>query len=99
MINNLIKSNKICPDCNSEMLVDTGICLTTYPPQYHFTCPECGKELNDHWPNSTYNCMPIDTGCEHYFEVQVVNGQLVSVCRKCGKIGDRQNYFATGNTY
>lgn len=32
-----------CPDCGEIVKVNTDIVLTSYPPQYHWFCPKCGK--------------------------------------------------------
>lgn len=32
-----------CPDCGEVVKVNTDIVLTSYPPQYHWVCPKCGK--------------------------------------------------------
>lgn len=32
-----------CPDCGEIVKVNTDIVLTSYPPQYHWVCPKCGK--------------------------------------------------------
>lgn len=30
-----------CPECGEELLMDTMVVLTTYPPQRGFHCPKC----------------------------------------------------------
>lgn len=32
-----------CPDCGEVVKVNTDIVFTSYPPQYHWVCPKCGK--------------------------------------------------------
>lgn len=32
-----------CSDCGEVVKVNTDIVLTSYPPQYHWVCPKCGK--------------------------------------------------------
>lgn len=34
---------KKCPKCGEVVKVNTDIVLTSYPPQYHWVCPKCGK--------------------------------------------------------
>lgn len=34
-----------CPKCNTDMIVDATIILTSYPPQYTLICPECGHTI------------------------------------------------------
>ena len=40
-----------CDYCDIE-LKDTGIVLTSYPPQYPYRCPQCGREycFNESYP-------------------------------------------------
>ena len=48
-INNINTRDKIlfkkirCPKCGAEAIVNTGIVLTSDPPQYNVDCPNCGR--------------------------------------------------------
>ena len=103
MVTNVTVSTKKCPNCGSDMIVDNNIVLTSYPPQYKYVCPKCGEVAND-WViyNGNFNADDMTTTttpieqpntCNHKFVVQVVSGELVSVCERCGKIGDRKDYY------
>ena len=40
----LINFKKIrCKKCGAEAIVNTGIILTSDPPQYNVDCPNCGR--------------------------------------------------------
>ena len=51
----MTKFRKTCPDCGcefeyeaSDLSMDCGVCLTTYPPKYntYVVCPCCGKRIH-----------------------------------------------------
>lgn len=100
MKNYIINSSKKCSKCGSDMVIDDTHILTTYPPQYSYECSKCGNIETDWviYNKSQYidsdNTPGITTNkCEHRFLVQLISGQLVSVCERCGKIGDTKDYF------
>ena len=37
-----IKTNILCPKCNTPLIKDKHIVLTTYPCKYRYFCEECG---------------------------------------------------------
>lgn len=41
------------------------------------------------------NISTTNSTCEHHFVVQILNGYYVSVCSKCGKIGETKQAFKT----
>jgi len=46
---------KICPKCGHVMTINTDLVLTSNPPQYYYTCSNCGYKESDYNP-------PIGTG-------------------------------------
>jgi len=92
--------NIVCPTCGHELIEDTSLILTTHPPQTRWNCPTCGytetRFTGDKFFINPSNIEVIIPSCDHDFKVEVVNGELVSVCRKCGKIGDRRKTFEVG---
>lgn len=34
----------MCENCGNKAVVDTSVVLTTYPPQYSYSCPTCGHK-------------------------------------------------------
>ena len=34
----------ICKKCGNKAIVDTSVVLTTYPPQYSYSCPSCNDK-------------------------------------------------------
>ncbi len=45
-IKQIYREIEVCPDCNIPMSKKTDFVLTTYPPQYLWVCPQCGKTIN-----------------------------------------------------
>ena len=41
---NLQETDIKCPKCGEPIYKDLSIVLTTYPPQYRYTCLKCGWE-------------------------------------------------------
>ena len=76
--------------------------LLTYPAQYTVECENCGETSrvfetdlitevaylenpDNKWESLTTGST---NGCQHTFEIKLVNGRYVTYCTKCGKIGD-----------
>ena len=36
-----------CDKCNQEMIIDP-IVLTSYPPQFSYSCPQCGGKVTSY---------------------------------------------------
>lgn len=74
-----------CPVCGFEMVKDTSIVLTTYPPQYRWDCPHCGHSETRYEYTPKYKIDPVSdndwsyhptitstntgTGCEYKIPV------------------------------
>lgn len=44
-----------CPECGTSLAADGNV-LTSYPPQYPYTCPKCGYQtvLDKFYPSEEY---------------------------------------------
>lgn len=93
--------NKRCEKCGGTLYANISVALSSRPDQYTCCCEACGnfeiyyrKNLDFLFPTLTAqkNIGFLPT-CDHYYEVRVSNGQAVTYCTKCGKIGDSKNYF------
>ena len=49
-IKNVLLDRLICDKCGTEMKWD-GVCYTTYPAQYPYSCPECHSTMIVDNPN------------------------------------------------
>lgn len=81
-----------CEKCNSDMIASDEIYLSS-PPKIKLICPNCNnsKFLKiDNQNSSEIDCDPTKSKCFHDFRLEFINGEYISVCRKCGKIGDRR---------
>ena len=58
-----------CPECGEEADVDIGVVLTSYPGQYTYHCPHCGK-------SGSILCSEVDTYRFHK-DVQREIGQYI----------------------
>lgn len=93
--------NKKCEKCGGTLYANTGVVLSSRPDQYTCCCEKCGnfeiyyrKDLDFLSPTLTaQNSTSVLPTCDHYYEVRVSNGQAVTYCTKCGKIGDSKNCF------
>lgn len=45
-------------------------------------------------PQTGFTSTSTRTFCDHQFKVIMINGQYVTYCEKCGKIGDTRNVFS-----
>lgn len=93
--------NKKCKKCGGTLYANTSVVLSSLLTQCTCCCENCGNF-------ETYGCnelvflsptITVQTNtsvlltCDHYYEVRVSNGQAVTYCTKCGKIGDSKNCF------
>lgn len=94
-----------CPKCGKPMKVDLSKVLASLPPKYEAICTECkhveyirGDEIVysiDKTPQTLPyrpNYLQADL-CNHIFDIKLVNGNYVTYCTKCGKIGHTQSSF------
>ena len=74
-----------CPVCGFQMVKDTSVVLTTYPPQYRWFCPHCGHSETRYEHTLEYKTAPVSaddwsyhptitktntgTGCEYKIPV------------------------------
>lgn len=53
---------KKCKKCGSVMEADTSVVYTSLPPQYMYTCLNCGNKeygyCSENWPDEIYNEVP-----------------------------------------
>lgn len=79
-----------CKKCDCEMQMSREIC-TSIPPKYKYICPKCHniEFVEVDFYGSTLPSYTETNFCCHNFQVNFVNGEYISVCTRCGKIGDR----------
>jgi hypothetical protein len=79
----------ICKICGEKMGLSRELLVN--PPRTEYICKKCGHTevvySEDNWSSLVNTTQPIPV-CVHDFNVQFVNGEYVSVCSRCGKIGD-----------
>lgn len=87
--------NKKCSKCWGTLYANMSISLTTLPEQYSAKCEKCNHienvTMSDIVWNGRLETLPvIQEGCNHVFDIKLIDGQLVTFCTKCGRIGDTQ---------
>ena len=78
-----------CKKCITEMVQDNR--YLSNPPKVKYICPNCEDSIFENTDTGINS--PVASECEHDFYVALINGEYVSVCRRCGKIGDRLKIF------
>ena len=87
-----------CPECGEKAICDTGTVLTTYPAQFGWFCPKCGKhgsffcsELEARRWRADINYVPINKMTAYFGIPCIICGETVQVEEdQRGKIQDVQ---------
>ena len=89
-----------CKKCNCEMQRSREI-YTSIPPKYKYICPKCHIIEFENVPfysSTSTITYPESMLCPHNFVINFVNGEYISVCTRCGKIGDKYSNPITINS-
>lgn len=78
-----------CKKCDCEMQMSREL-YTSMPPKRKYICPKCHniEFVEEAFYGSTLSPYTEMNSCCHNFQVNFVNGEYISVCTRCGKIGD-----------
>lgn len=84
------ETTQTCPRCGRKMIIDTSRVLTTNPPKYLGKCEEC--DYREYFNNPYANIVDRNV-CNHDFDLKLINGEYITYCKKCGKIGEKVGGF------
>ena len=75
-----------CPECGEKALCDIGRVLTSYPAQYSWSCPHCGKsgyffcsELQGRRWRADINYVPINKMTAYFGIPCIICGETITV--------------------